>query len=68
MMKESGGRKTNRMAGRFGAGLQFPLGDKLGAFAQVNTAIYDFDQRFYTYFTSVQVDLMLSAGVAVRVF
>jgi len=66
--KESGGRSATRMAGRFGAGIQIPMGDKLGGFVQANASAYDFDQRFCEYFTKVQVDVLLSAGVSIRLF
>lgn len=64
--KESGGRDATRAAGRFGAGLQIPIGDKLAVFGQGNTWVYGFDQRYFEYFTKVQVDLLLSAGITVR--
>ena len=64
--KESGGRTATRMAGRFGAGIQVPMGDKLGGFIQTNASVFDFDQRFFEYFTKVQVDMLISAGVSIR--
>jgi hypothetical protein len=65
---ESGGRTATRMAGRFGTGLQLPLADKFGAFAAVNAQVYDFDQRFFEYFTKVQVDMLFSVGLSIKVF
>ncbi len=66
MFSESGGRSPKRAAGRFGAGLKFPIGDKLGLFGQANAWIYDFDQKYFTYFTKVQVDMVLSAGASFK--
>jgi hypothetical protein len=66
IFKESGGRDAERAAGRFGAGLQIPMGDKLAVFGQGNAWAYNFDQKFFPYFTKVQVDLLLSAGIVVR--
>jgi len=65
---ESGGRTTSRATGRFGAGIKFPLADKIGVFAQANAQVYNFDQRLFEYFTMVQVDMLLSAGVSIKVF
>jgi len=65
---ESGGRTATRVAGRFGAGVKFPLADKLGVFAGANAQVYDFDQRFFEYFTKVQVDMLVSAGVSIKLF
>jgi len=58
------GRSPTRAAGRFGAGLKFPIGDKLGIFGQANAWVYDFNQSQFTYFTKVQVDMALTAGVS----
>jgi hypothetical protein len=65
---ESGGRNATRVAGRFGGGVRLDLREGLGAFAQVNTQVFNFDQRFFEFFDKVQVDMLVTAGVSVRVF
>ena len=64
---ESGGRKATRVAGRFGGGVRLDLKEGLGVFAQANAQVFNFDQRFFEFFDKVQVDMLLSAGVSMRV-